>query len=267
MSDLTSYERVQLARHPKRPKTMDYIEGIFTDFFELRGDRLSGDDESIVCGIALYKGQPVTVIGQRKGRTVDENIRFNFGMPQPEGYRKVQRIAKQSEKFKRPIISFIDTPGAYPGLEAEEHGQGEAIAGCLAIFSGLKIPVISIVIGEGGSGGALALGVANEIMMLENSIYSILSPEGFASILWRDSGRSKEACEVMKLTAEDLFQLGIIDKVIPEPEGGAQNNPEEIINSVSVEIGRKLGLLLKSSGTALAEARYQKFRMMGNIRA
>ena len=156
MSDLTSYERVQLARHPKRPKTMDYIEGIFTDFFELRGDRLSGDDESIVCGIALYKGQPVTVIGQRKGRTVDENIRFNFGMPQPEGYRKVQRIAKQSEKFKRPIISFIDTPGAYPGLEAEEHGQGEAIAGCLAIFSGLKIPVISIVIGEGGSGGALA---------------------------------------------------------------------------------------------------------------
>lgn len=266
MSELTASERVQIARHTNRPKAMDYIEGIFTDFFELRGDRFSADDESIVCGIALYKGQPVTVIGQRKGRTVDENIRFNFGMPQPEGYRKVQRVAKQAEKFKRPIITFIDTPGAYPGLEAEEHGQGEAIARCLEIFSGLKVPVIAIVIGEGGSGGALALGVANEIIMLENSIYSILSPEGFASILWRDSEKSAEACEVMKLTAADLFQLGIVDKVIPEPEGGAQTDPDKVINAVDVEIGKKLNLLLNSSGTTLAEARYQKFRMIGNIR-
>ncbi len=266
MSKLTAYDRVQLARHPKRPKTMDYIEGIFTDFFELRGDRLCGDDESIVGGVGLYKGKPVTVIGQRKGRTVEENIRFNFGMPQPEGYRKVQRLAKQAEKFKRPIIAFIDTPGAYPGLEAEERGQGEAIARCLEIFSGLKIPIISVVIGEGGSGGALALGVANEVLMLENSIYSILSPEGFASILWRDASRSHEACDVMKLTADDLFKLGIIDKVIREPEGGAQENSEQVINSVDIEIGKKLSLLSRSSGSVLAESRYQKFRKMGSLK-
>lgn len=265
-AELTAYDRVQLARHPKRPKAMDYIEALFTDIFIQRGDRLFGEDESILTGVALYKGRPVTVIGQCKGRDVDENVRFNFGMPQPEGYRKAERAALQAEKFNRPIICFIDTPGAYPGMEAEERGQGEAIARCMYTFSGLKVPVISVVIGEGGSGGALALGVANAVMMLENSIYAVLSPEGFASILWRDSSRNSEACDVMKLTARDLFDLGVIDKVIREPEGGAQENPAQTIRAVDIEIGRKLSSLMQKSGSALAEERYQKFRKIGNAK-
>lgn len=266
MADFTASQRVAIARDPQRPKAMDYIEALFTDFIELHGDRLYGDDESIVGGIGKFHGVPVTVIGQRKGRTTEENMRYNFGMPQPEGYRKSQRLVKQAEKFGRPVICFIDTPGAYPGMEAEERGQGQAIAESIALFSTLRVPVISVVIGEGGSGGALALGVADEVLMLENSIYAILSPEGFASILWRDSSRSDEACTVMKLTAPDLYELGVIDGIIPEPYGGAHLDPKAAIAALDLEISIRLEALLKKSPKALVQRRYDKFRRMGNTK-
>jgi acetyl-CoA carboxylase carboxyl transferase subunit alpha len=266
MAELTASERVAIARNPHRPKTMDYIEAMFTDFMELKGDRLFGEDESIVGGIGRFYGVPVTVLGQRKGRNTEENMRYNFGMPQPEGYRKSQRLAKQAEKFGRPIICFIDTPGAYPGMEAEERGQGQAIAENIALFSQLSVPVISVVIGEGGSGGALALGVADEVLMLENSIYAILSPEGFASILWRDSSKSDMACEVMKLTAPDLYSLGVIDGIIKEPEGGAHTDPAKVIHALDREIAARLEELMKKSPKALVQKRYEKFRRMGNTK-
>lgn len=264
MADLTAAQRVAIARNPERPRAMDYIDSMFTDFVELHGDRCFGDDQSILGGIARYHGLPVTVIAQRKGRNTEENMRFNFGMPQPEGYRKSQRLAKQAEKFGRPIICFIDTPGAYPGMEAEERGQGQAIAENLALFSTLRVPVISTVIGEGGSGGALALGVADQVLMLENSVYAILSPEGFASILWRDSSRSDEACSVMKLTAQDLLELGVIDGIIREPQGGAHTNPAQAINALDREIAVRLEELLKKNPKTLVQKRYEKFRRMGN---
>ena len=223
--DLTPAQRVALARHQGRPGTADFIAALITDFFEQRGDRLCGDDGSILGGVGLFHGKPVTVIGHRKGKTLEEHMAYNFGMPSPEGYRKAQRLLRQAEKFHRPVITFIDTSGAYPGLEAEARGQGEAIAQTLALLSALTVPVISVVTGEGGSGGAQALGVGNRVLMLENAVYSVLSPEGFASILWKDASRSAEACDVMKLTAADLLALGVIDAVIPEPEGGAHENP------------------------------------------
>ena len=201
--DLTPAQRVALARHQGRPGTADFIAALITDFFEQRGDRLCGDDGSILGGVGLFHGKPVTVIGHRKGKTLEEHMAYNFGMPSPEGYRKAQRLLRQAEKFHRPVITFIDTSGAYPGLEAEARGQGEAIAQTLALMSALTVPVISVVTGEGGSGGALALGVGNRVLMLENAVYSVLSPEGFASILWKDASRSAEACEVMKLTAAE----------------------------------------------------------------
>lgn len=213
---LTAWERVKTARSNERPTSIDYIGGIFDRFLELHGDRMSRDDGAIVGGIATVHGIPVTVIGQQKGRNIKQNIKRNFGMPYPEGYRKALRLMKQAEKFHRPIICFIDTPGAFCGIEAEERGQGEAIARNLYEMSSLKTPILSIVIGEGGSGGALALAVANEVWMLENSTYSILSPEGFSSILWKDSRRADEAAAIMKITADDLFGLNIINKVIPE---------------------------------------------------
>lgn len=259
-------ERVSIARNPQRPKTMDYIENMFTDFMEMKGDRLFGDDASIIGGIGRFHGIPVTVVGQRKGRTTEENIAYNFGMPQPEGYRKVQRLARQAEKFGRPVICFIDTPGAYPGVEAEERGQGQAIAESIALFSMLQVPVISVVIGEGGSGGALALGVADKVLMLENSIYAILSPEGFASILWRDASRSNEACEVMKLTAPDLYELGVIDGIVKEPVGGAHTNPIQMVHTLDWEIKSALSELMKKSPKALVQKRYEKFRKMGNMK-
>ena len=237
---LTAAQRVAIARHPQRPNITDYIQALFTDFFEQKGDRLCGEDAAILGGVALYHGRPVTVIGTRKGKTLEENLKCNFGMPNPEGYRKALRLMRQAEKFRRPILTFIDTSGAYPGLEAEAHGQGEAIARNLYEMSRLTVPVIALITGEGNSGGALALGVANRVLMLENSVYAILSPEGFASILWKDSARHEEACELMKLTAPDLLELGVIDGIIPEPEGGAHLAPAIAIRQVDQVLRRQL---------------------------
>ena len=264
MRNLTAAERVALARQPGRPGTADYITALFTDFFEQKGDRLSLEDPSILGGIALYHGRPVTVVGTRKGKSLEENLQCNFGMPSPEGYRKAQRLFKQAEKFGRPVITFVDTPGAYPGLEAEAHGQGEAIASCLSLLSTLNVPVVSVITGEGGSGGALALAVANKVLMLQNAVYSILSPEGFASILWKDSSRSAEAAELMKLTAADLLELGVADAVIPEPEGGAQSDPKQVFALVDRAI--KKALLQTEQAGDYAARRYEKFRAMGNWR-
>lgn len=263
MAERTAAERVALARHPQRPNITDYINGLFTDFFEQRGDRACREDAAILGGIALFHGRPVTVIGTRKGKDLEENLRCNFGMPGPEGYRKALRLMKQAEKFHRPIFTFIDTSGAYPGLEAEERGQGEAIARNLFEMSRLTVPVIAVVTGEGNSGGALALAVADRVLMLENAVYAILSPEGFASILWKDAQRSGEAAELMRLTAPELKKLGIIDGIIREPEGGAQTNHGEMLRSMDRVLLRELTPLLKESGTALAEQRCRKFRAMG----
>ena len=262
-TNLTAAERVAIARHPQRPNISDYIGALFTDFFECRGDRLCGEDAAILGGVALFHGHPVTVIGTRKGKTLEENLQCNFGMPNPEGYRKALRLMRQAEKFRRPIFTFIDTAGAYPGLEAEERGQGEAIARNLFEMSRLTVPVIAVITGEGNSGGALALAVADRVLMLENAVYAILSPEGFASILWKDSGRHDEACDLMKLTAPDLKELGIIDGIIPEPEGGAHTDPETALAYVDLALRRNLAELEKLSGKELAARRYQKFRKMG----
>ena len=264
-NNLTPADRVSLARHPMRPGTREYISHLFTDFFIQKGDRLCKEDESILGGLAFYKGKPVTVIGQCKGKNLEENIKYNFGMPGPEGYRKVIRLVKQAEKFNRPIITFIDTPGANPGLEAEERGQGEAIAKCLSTFCDLEVPVIAIVIGEGGSGGALALGVANTIIMLENSIFSVLSPEGFASILWKNVSRSDEACGIMKLTAGDLYDFKIIDHIVKEPAGGAHRNPEDVFGKIDNLLYKEICRLSSLSRSELADERYKKFREMGNV--
>lgn len=254
--------KVRLSRWQLRPSADDYINALFTDFVELHGDKLSYDDKSIIAGVASFHGMPVTVIGQRKGHTPEENIDVNFGMTNPEGYRKALRLMKQAEKFERPVITFVDTPGAYPGIEAEEHGQGEAIARNLAIMSGLKVPIISIIIGQGNSGGALGICVADEIWMLENSVFSILSPEGFASILWKDSARRDEACELMKLTAQDLYNYKIIDGIIEEPEGGAHMNPEEVINRIDSMLYERLNILSIIPKEVLIRNRYKKYRVM-----
>lgn len=259
---LTAAQRVVLARHIARTGTADFIAALFTDFFEQKGDRQNREDPSILGGIALYKGHPVTVIGHRKGKTLEENVAYNFGMPGPEGYRKAQRLMDQAEKFKRPVITFVDTPGAYPGLEAEARGQGEAIASTIARMSCLTVPVVTVVIGEGGSGGALALAVANRVLMLENAVYSILSPEGFASILWKDAGRSGEAAELMRMTAADLLELGVADEVIPEPEGGAHSDPQEVFEAVDRSLSAALARVVKEG--SFAARRQEKFRRMGS---
>ena len=246
---------------PGGPGTADFIAALITDFFECKGDRLCREDPSILGGVGFFHGLPVTVIGHRKGKDLNENMACNFGMPSPEGYRKAQRLMRQAEKFRRPILTFVDTPGAYPGLEAEAHGQGEAIASSLALMSALTVPVISVVIGEGGSGGALALAVANRVLMLENAVYSVLSPEGFASILWKDSSRAQEAAEVMKLTARDLLDLGVADQIIPEPLGGAHQDPQAVFQAVDRALLENLQPLLKLRDPAAH--RYQKFREMG----
>lgn len=259
--ELPPEDRVWLARHGGRPGTADYIDRLFTDFFEQKGDRRAGDDPGILGGIAFYHGMPVTVMGHRKGRDLAENQRFHFGMASPEGYRKAQRMMEQAEKFGRPVITFIDTPGAYPGMEAEASGQGEAIASTLALMSGLRVPTVAVVIGEGGSGGALALGMGNSVLMLENAVYSVLSPEGFASILWKDASRAGEACKVMKLTAPDLLALGVVDEIVPEPLGGAHREPEFVFRAVDEALSRHLSALGRLSSPA--KHRYRKFRAMG----
>ncbi len=258
---LNSWDRVQISRSAERPTSLDYISYIFDDFIELHGDRQFGDDPAIVGGIAGLNGRSVTVIGQQKGRTTKENIRRNFGMPSPEGYRKALRLMKQAEKFNRPIICFIDTPGAYCGIEAEERGQGEAIARNLYEMAGLTVPVLSIVIGEGGSGGALAMAVANEVWTMENSIYSILSPEGFATILWKDGKRAKEAAEVMKITANDLQELGIVEDIIEEDEPIGIHNIEEITATMRTKIEAFLKQYDGMSKEDIVKERYERFRV------
>ena len=260
---ITAWDRVTMARDLNRPTALDYIENIFDDFIELHGDRLSKDDKSIVCGLATLNNQTYTIIAEQKGRNTKENIERNFGMPNPESYRKALRFMKQAEKFKRPIITFVDTKGAYPGIEAEERGQGEAIARNLMEMSQLKVPIIVFVIGEGSSGGALAIAVGDHIVMLENAIYSILSPEGFASILWKDGSRAKEAAEIMKLTAKDLYDFNVIDKIINEPKGGAQNDLKKVSEDIKKEILVSTKKLAKIKEEELVELRYKKFRNMG----
>jgi acetyl-CoA carboxylase carboxyl transferase subunit alpha len=260
---LTPLEKVEICRDASRPRTPFYIKQLFKDFFETHGDRVFADDRAIITGIGSFNGIPVTIAGHVKGKDLNKNIHCNFGMPQPDGYRKFQRAALQAEKFGRPVITFIDTPGAYPGIEAEERGQGEAIARCLYLLSGLRVPVIAIVTGEGGSGGALALGVADRIIMLEHAVYSILSPEGFASILWKDAKRSEEACELMKLTADDLFAFGIIDQIITEPRKGVTENSHTRIAALRIAISAALDELLPLDSQQLAEQRYQKYRRIG----
>ncbi|MFA6807974.1 MAG: acetyl-CoA carboxylase carboxyltransferase subunit alpha, partial [Eubacteriales bacterium] len=263
-NNLTPMDKLALSRMIERPTALDYIEIIFDTFLEFHGDRKFRDDPCIVGGIGMLKGMPVTVIGQQKGRNTKENVLRNFGMPSPEGYRKSLRLMKQAEKFKRPVICFIDTPGADPGIGAEERGQGEAIARNLMEMSNLKTPVISIVIGEGGSGGALALSVADEIWMLENAVYSILSPEGFSSILWKDVTRAKEAAEVMKITAQDLKRLEIIDRIIEEPQGGAHKNVDETALNIKNALLTVPFGDMKNDINAVIEKRYEKFRKIGD---
>lgn len=263
-ANLSSYDKVFLARQPTRPNVRDYIANLFDNFFEQRGDRLYRDDHAIIGGIATFCDVPVTVIGHQKGKNLEENLQCNFGMPNPEGYRKALRLMKQAEKFGRPIITFIDTAGAYPGLEAEEHGQGEAIARNLMEMCNLTVPIISVVIGEGGSGGALALSVANRIFMLEHAVYSILSPEGFATILWKDSSRAQEASEIMKLTAQDLYAFHIVDAIIKEPMGNLNEHAEVVYAQIRELLMRELSTLSKLSSRALLEQRYKKFRSIGD---
>ena len=258
-----SWKRVQLARHPQRPFALDYIGKIFKDFTEIHGDRVFGDDQATLCGFAYMDDQPVVVIGQQKGRDTKENIKRNFGMPHPEGYRKAMRVMKMAEKFKKPVITFIDTPGAYPGLGAEERGQAEAIAKNLLEMAKLRIPVIAVVIGEGGSGGALGIGVANKVLMMENSIYSVISPEGCAAILWDDREMIQQASDVLRLTAPDLLSFKIIDDIVPEPEGGAHLNYDQAAQNLKKALEKNLKPLLELSPAALEAQRYDKFRAMG----
>lgn len=263
---LSAWEKVEIARDSKRKTSLDYIEEIFDDFIELHGDRNSKDDKAIVCGLAKIGKRNFTIIAEQKGRTTKENIERNFGMPNPESYRKAIRFMKQAEKFKRPVITFIDTKGAYPGIEAEEKGQGEAIAKSMFEMAKLKVPIISIVVGEGSSGGALAIGVANKVFMLENSIYSILSPEGYSSILWKDASRFKEAAEKMKLTAKDLFELKVIDKIIEEPKEYNEGNLKKVANSLKNEIKKEIEQMKYLNGNQIVENRYMKFRNIGEFK-
>ena len=264
-AELAPWQKVQLSRHPARPYTLDYIGLLLEDFVELRGDRAFADDESIVGGLARFDGREVMVIGHQKGRNTKENLRRNFGMSRPEGYRKAGRLMQLAARFGRPILTFIDTPGAYPGLGAEERGQAEAIAKALQVMASLDCPMISIVIGEGGSGGALALGVTDRILMLEYSIYSVISPEGCASILWRDPAKIGEAATQLRLTAPDLVQLGICDEIIPEAAGGAHRDPPVTASRLRAALKKHLRELAELSPAELIERRYQKFRKMGSF--
>ncbi len=259
-STMTAWDKIQIARIKGRPTAKSYIENIFDDFIELSGDRLFSDDKSIVAGLAMIDNQPITVIAQEKGVSTEEKVEHNFGMPHPEGYRKVLRLVKQAEKFRRPIVMFVDTPGAYPGLEAEERGQGEAIAKNLMELSNVKVPIITVIIGEGGSGGALAMAVADYIYMLEYAMYSVLSPEGFATILYKDASKAKEVSEDMKLTSIDLLKLKIIDEIVFEPTDGVQNCPEFVYEALKESLVLKIKDLKKKTRKSLVSQRYKKYR-------
>jgi acetyl-CoA carboxylase carboxyl transferase subunit alpha len=260
-----SWERVQLARHPKRPHSLDYIQRIFTNFQELHGDRAYGDDHSIVAGMAWFEGNPVMIAAQQKGRDTKQKLFRNFGMPKPEGYRKAMRLMEMAAKFSRPIITLLDTPGAYPGIDAEERGQAEAIAQNLREMSRLGVPIIVVVVGEGGSGGALALGVGNRIYMMENSVYSVISPESCAAIIYRDSGKAALAAAALKLTAPDLLGLGLIDGIVPEPGEGAHTDPDNAADALRLMLRIGLSELNGLSEQQLIDERYEKFRRMGSF--
>jgi acetyl-CoA carboxylase carboxyl transferase subunit alpha len=262
---LTRWQRVQLARHPQRPYTSDYLERIFTGFQELHGDRSFRDDPAIVGGMAELAGQPVMVIGHQKGRETKENIRRNFGMPNPEGYRKALRLMEMAARFHRPIITFVDTPGAYPGLGAEERGQAEAIARNLREMALLPVPIVVVIAGEGGSGGALALAVGDRVLMLENSIYAVISPEGCASILWKDAGKKEEAAEALKLSSHDLAELDVIDRIVPEPLGGAHRDPVSMAARLSEILIEEIAQLSQKSADELVASRVEKFSRMGSF--
>jgi acetyl-CoA carboxylase carboxyl transferase subunit alpha len=262
-SNLTAWQRVQLSRHPQRPYTLDYIQMLLSDFIELHGDRAFGDDKAIVCGFAKFNSQKVVVIGHQKGRDTKENLQRNFGCAHPEGYRKALRVMQLAENFNLPIIVFIDTPGAYPGIGAEERGQSQAIALNLREMSRINVPIIAIVIGEGGSGGALGIGVADRVCLLENAYYSVISPEGCAAILWKDGAKAPEAAEALKLTAQDLFKAGIIDEVIREPLGGAHRDPQETACNIKESINKNLKSLKALDKDELLKLRYKKYRDMG----
>jgi acetyl-CoA carboxylase carboxyl transferase subunit alpha len=260
-----AWRRVQLARHPKRPHSLDYIERLFTDFQELHGDRNFGDDPAIVAGLARFEDEPVAVVAEQKGRDTKQKLFRNFGMPKPEGYRKGLRVMQLAAKFGRPIITFLDTPGAYPGIDAEERGQAEAIARNLREMTRMAVPVIAVCIGEGGSGGALALGIGNVVLMLENAVYSVISPESCASIIYRDAKKAELAAAALRLTAEDLQSFGLIDGIVPEPPGGAQENPDLAAENLRLALSRSLAHLNTVGSDRLVEHRYAKFRQMGNF--
>src|SRR5579864_7519813 len=261
----TPWQRVQNARHPKRPHALDYVQRILTDFQEVHGDRLFGDDPAIVCGMGRLDGKPVMLIGEQKGRDTKQKLYRNFGMPKPEGYRKALRAMQMAAKFGRPIITFLDTPGAYPGIDAEERGQAEAIARNLREIARLSVPLIAVCIGEGGSGGALALGVANQVFMLENAVYSVITPESCASIIYRDAGKAEQAAAALKLAAPDMLSLGLIDGIIPEPPDGAHEDHDEAARLVKEQLVRSLGQLAALTSHEVVQKRYEKFRKMGNF--
>src|SRR5712692_6801954 len=262
---LTPWQRTQVARHPQRPSILDYIGRICDSFVELHGDRLYGDDHAIVAGFARLNGRAVVVIGPQKGKTLKERMQRNFGMPNPEGYRKALRLMRMAEKFNKPVITFIDTPGAYPGLGAEERGQAESIARNLMMMASLKAPIVSVVIGEGGSGGALAIGVADRLLMLQHAVYSVISPEGCAAILWDDPKKTPDAAEALKMTAEDLLRLRVIDEILPEPPGAAHRDPTATCNAVKKAVEAHLSELLELPLDELLQRRHKKYRRMGTL--
>jgi acetyl-CoA carboxylase carboxyl transferase subunit alpha len=264
-ASLTPWQKTLVARHPARPYTLDYIQSLMTDFVELHGDRRFADDPAIVAGLAMFRGRAVAVLGHQKGRDTKEKIRRNFGMPRPEGYRKALRVMQLADMFRRPILTFVDTTGAYPGIDAEERGQAEAIAVNLKEMSSFHVPIVVTVTGEGGSGGALALSIGDRLLMMEHAVYSVISPEGCAAILWKDASRKKEAAEALKITAADLKQLGVVDEIVPEPPGGAHADPEGATAAVGEAVERHLRELLDLTPEERRERRYRKFRALGAI--
>jgi acetyl-CoA carboxylase carboxyl transferase subunit alpha len=264
-SGMSAWQRTELARHPQRPYTLDYLERIFTDWSEIHGDRAFGDDPAIICGMARFQGEEVLVIGHQKARDTKQKVYRNFGMPNPEGYRKALRAMEMAEKFGRPIFTFVDTPGAYPGLGAEERGQAEAIARNLREMARLEVPIIATITGEGGSGGALAIAVADRVLMMENSVYSVISPEGCASIMWRDPAKKEVAAQALKITARDLRELKMIDDIVPEPDGGAHNDHDRAASMLENSLAKHLAELKSQSIAQLIERRYEKFRNIGQF--